>query len=213
MTSNSESRKEAARPTPLLTTRRTTRIATWNVQTMYQAGKTLQVAREMKTYKIQVLGISEARWTTSGRVRLSSGEEVLYSGHQEEGAPHTLGVALMLAPEAQRALIGYEAISPRIITAKFATKKKNINLNIIQCYAPTNDEPDVEKKDNYYWQLQAVLDGIKDRDITLVMGDFNAKVGGENAGYEDIMGKHGLGQMNDNGERFAEMCALNQLVI
>lgn len=180
---------------------------------MYQAGKTLQVAREMKKYKIQVLGISEARWTTSGRVRLSSGEEVLYSGHQEEGAPHTLGVALMLAPEAQRALIGYEAISPRIITAKFATKKKNINLNIIQCYAPTNDEPDVEKKDNYYRQLQAVLDGIKDRDITLVMGDFNAKVGGDNAGYEDIMGKHGLGQMNDNGERFAEMCALNQLVI
>ena len=27
------------------------------------------------------------------------------------------------------------------------------------------------------------------------------------------MGTHGLGQMNENGERFAELCALNQLVI
>ena len=27
------------------------------------------------------------------------------------------------------------------------------------------------------------------------------------------MGTHGLGQMNENGERFADLCALNQLVI
>ena len=35
----------------------------------------------------------------------------------------------------------------------------------------------------------------------------------DNTGYEDIMGTHGLGQMNENGERFADLCALNQLVI
>nr|KAG5701806.1 hypothetical protein BaRGS_000796 [Batillaria attramentaria] len=34
-----------------------------------------------------------------------------------------------------------------------------------------------------------------------------------NTGYEDTMGTHGLGQMNENGERFADFCALNQLVI
>ena len=34
------------------------------------------------------------------------------------------------------------------------------------------------------------------------MGDFNAKIGMDNTGYEDIMGTHGLGQMNENGERF-----------
>ena len=35
----------------------------------------------------------------------------------------------------------------------------------------------------------------------------------DNTGYEDIMGAHVLGQMNENGERFADLCALNQLVI
>ena len=45
------------------------------------------------------------------------------------------------------------------------------------------------------------------------MGDFNAKIGMDNPGYEGIMGTHGLGQMNENGERFADLCALNQLVI
>ena len=58
------------------------------------------------------------------------------SGHIEEGAPHTDGVALMLAPEAHAALIGWEPVSSRIITAKFTTKKKDIRLNISSAMLP-----------------------------------------------------------------------------
>ena len=122
---------------------------------MYETGKTIQVAREMKRYKIRVLGLCETRWIQSGQLRLSSGEQLLYSGHIEEGVPHIEGVVLMLAPEAHAALIGWEPVSSRIITAKFTTKKKDIRLNII--HAPTNDAEE-EKKDDFYQQLQAVLD-------------------------------------------------------
>jgi hypothetical protein len=45
------------------------------------------------------------------------------------------------------------------------------------------------------------------------MGYFNAKVGYNNTGYEQTMGRHGIGQMNENGERFAELCANNKCVI
>ncbi|CAH8591975.1 unnamed protein product [Schistosoma margrebowiei] len=45
------------------------------------------------------------------------------------------------------------------------------------------------------------------------MGDLNAKVRIDNIGYEDIMGRHGLGERNQNGERFANLCAFNKLVI
>ncbi|VDO87290.1 unnamed protein product [Schistosoma margrebowiei] len=45
------------------------------------------------------------------------------------------------------------------------------------------------------------------------MGDFNAKVGTDNTGYEDIMGRQGLGERNENGERFANLCAFNKPVI
>nr|KAG5689139.1 hypothetical protein BaRGS_006347 [Batillaria attramentaria] len=166
----------------------------------------------MKNYKIGVLGLSETRWLQTGQLRFSSGEQLLYSGHTEDGAPHTEGVALMLAPEAQRALIGWEPVNSRIITAKFITKKKDIKLNIIQCYAPINDAEE-EKKDDFYQQLQTVIDRGGAKDMTILMGDFNAKIGSDNTGYEDTMGTHGLGQMNENGERFADFCALNQLVI
>ena len=165
----------------------------------------------MKNYKIGVLGLSDTRWLQSGQLRLSSGEQLLYSGHIEDGAPpplfpppsHTEGVTLMLAPEAH---------GPLIDTAKFATKKRGIRLNIIKCNAVTNDAEE-EKKGDFCQQLQAVLDRRGAKDITILTGDSNANIGMDNTGYEDIMGTHGLGQMNENGECFADLCALNQLVI
>ncbi|VDP69543.1 unnamed protein product [Schistosoma mattheei] len=45
------------------------------------------------------------------------------------------------------------------------------------------------------------------------MGDLNAKVGMYKTGYEDIMGQHGLGERKENEERFANLCAFNELVI
>jgi len=73
---------------------------------MYETGKTAQLATEMKNYRLSILGISESRWTGSGQRRLITAELLLFSGHEKENAPHTQGVALMLSRTAQRALIG-----------------------------------------------------------------------------------------------------------
>ena len=53
----------------------------------------------------------------------------------------------------------------------------------------------------------------KQKDLFILMGDFNAKVGEDNKGYETIMGQQGLECMNENGELFADFCLSNDLVI
>ena len=70
-------------PTTLLSTRKNLNIGTWNVRTMYEAGKTAQVAVEMRRFNLALLGLCEG-----------------------DDAPHSEGVALLLGKEAQRALIG-----------------------------------------------------------------------------------------------------------
>lgn len=210
MTLGGESRKEATEPI-LLSTRRT-HIGTWNIRTMYDTDKTKQVAAEMKNNNLILLGISETRWTQTGQRRLMTGELLLYSGHEKTDAPPTQGVGFMLSRQAQRALIGWEEHGSKITTASFRTKQKKVNLNVIQCYTPTNNSYE-ENKDEFYNRLQKIVETLRARDIVILMGDFNAMVGLNNTGYEQVMGIHGLGVMNDNGERFAERCAINNLVI
>ncbi|VDP30557.1 unnamed protein product [Schistosoma margrebowiei] len=80
---------EVTRPTPLLTTRATIYLGTWNVRTMWDTARVFQIAAEMRRYNLEVLAISETHWTQVGQQRLASGELLLYSGHEEENAPHT----------------------------------------------------------------------------------------------------------------------------
>ncbi|VDO78835.1 unnamed protein product [Schistosoma margrebowiei] len=138
-------------------------------------------------------------------------ELLLYSGH-EENASHTQGVALTLSKQAQNAFIGWESHGSRIIKASFKTTKESITINVIQFYAPTNDYNE-DAKGQFYVKMQSLVEKYSTNDLTILMGDLNAKVGMDNIGYEDIMGRHGLGERNENGERFANLCAFNKLVI
>lgn len=70
-----------------------------------------------------------------------------------------------------------------------------------------------EIKQEFYEALQAELQKVPKQDLTILMGNLNAKVGSENAGYERVMGRHGCGSMNDNGEYFTEFCGNNNFVI
>ncbi|VDO76819.1 unnamed protein product [Schistosoma margrebowiei] len=129
---------------------------------------------------------------------------LLYSAHEDKNDPHTQGVALMLSKVARNALVGWESHGSRIIKASFKAKKEGITMNIIRCYVPTNDSND-DIKDQFYERLQLIIEKCPRNDFTILMGDLNAKVGIDNTGYDDIMGRHGLGGRNENGERFANL--------
>ena len=98
----SQPQLKATRPTPIISTRTITNIGAWNVRTMFEAGKASQVAAEMRRFNVHIMGISKTRWTGSGQKRLATGELLLYSGHEDEDAHHTQGVALMLSKLAQK---------------------------------------------------------------------------------------------------------------
>ena len=53
---------------------------------------------------------------------------------------------------------------------------KPYNISLIQCYAPTVAASDEEKEDFYNMLLESI-DISQNRDITIVMGDFNANIG------------------------------------
>ena len=198
-------------PRKLLSPKSSVKIGQWNVRTMYEVGKCAQVIAEMRRYNISILGISEMRWNTCGRMITATGEMLLYSGKENANDIHEMGVGFILTREASASLMEWEPVSARIVTARFHSRWRNVS--IIQCYAPTNTA-ELEAKEEFYEQLQAVMDKVPKRDIIILMGDMNAKVGRDNRGKERIMGQHGAdATMNENGELLTDFCEANEMVI
>jgi hypothetical protein len=65
-----------------------------------------------------------------------------------------------------------------------------------------------DKKEELYQQLSEVTTTVKKRVVIIVMGNMNAKIGPNNEGLEHVMGKHEIGNMNENGELLSELCAM-----
>ena len=209
MTDDSQSRKDAnISKVDMLRPKTTRRVGCWNVRTLYQTGKLAQVIKEMQSYKIELLGVSETRWTGSGSRKLLSGHHILYSGRADDH--HSRGVGIITTREVHKSLLEWKPISERIIKARY--NSKFAKLSVIVCYAPTEDAED-EEKDTFYDELQAAVDETPTHDVLLIMGDLNAKVGIDNQGKENTMGTQGLGVANDNGDRLTSFCQENKLVI
>ena len=83
---------------------------------------------------------------------------------------------------------------------------------MLVCCAPTEDA-NAEVKDAFYDQLQTAVESVHAHDVLFILGDLNAKVRSNNTGREHFMGKHGIGTINDNGERLADVCEENNLLI
>ena len=70
-----------------------------------------------------------------------------------------------------------------------------------------------DRRLNSCTQSQTLCDKLKEKDMTILMGDLNAKIGSDNSGYEEVMGRQGLGRMNENGEMLADFGAFNNMII
>ena len=102
MKDSGQSHKDATGQKPASSLNKSLRIASWNVRTMYEAGKSAQVSKEMHRYRLHILGISETHWTQSRQKCLSSGELILYAGREDK--KHAEGVAIISGKGAEKSL-------------------------------------------------------------------------------------------------------------
>ena len=83
-------------------------------------------------------------------------------------------------------------------------------MTIILVYAPTTSRPE-EEVDDFYELLQSEISHTSNQDFLIVMGDWNSKVG-DRSDYP-VVGKYGLGNKNDAGDRMIDFCKINELFI
>ena len=81
---------------------------------------------------------------------------------------------------------------------------------VIQANAPTSNTEEAEVE-QFYEDLQDLLELIPQKDVTFIIEDWNAKVGSQET--PAITGKFGLGVRNETVERLIEFSQENALVV
>ena len=87
---------------------------------------------------------------------------------------------------------------------------KPFNITVTQAYAPTSNAEEAEVE-QFYQDLQDLLELIPKKDVLFIIGDLNAKVGSQE--IPGVTGKFDLGVQNEAGQRLIEFCQENALVI
>ena len=87
-----------------------------------------------------------------------------------------------------------------------------VNITIIQVYAPTSDYED-EEVDILYEELEEMMVKVHGKDLLIVQGEWNAKVGNTNDVVKYAVGKFSLGKTNPRGLRLQEFASIHSFTI
>ena len=123
----------------------------------------------MTRVNIDILGISELKWTGMGE--FNSDDHYIYYCGQESLRRN--GVAIIVNKRVQNVVLGCSLKNDRIISVCF--QGKPFNMTVIQVYALTSnaEESEVEQ---FYEDLQDLLELTPKKDILFIRGDWNVKV-------------------------------------
>jgi len=161
---------------------------------MLQLGKTHVLGRELE--RVEICGSAEVRWEGQGHFTTLEGHTIVYSGGKTSGQQ---GVGVWIHKRRAGALIGYEPINSRILLVRIKAKPRCLSL--IQVYAPTSVSEE-EVIEQFYQELADTVKKVPTKDIVMVMGDFNAKVG--KLSSTTVTRPGGLGEINSAGESMLE---------
>ena len=75
---------------------------------------------------------------------------------------------------------------------------KPFSITVTQVYAPTNNAKEAEVE-QFYEDLQDLLELTPPKDVLFIIGDWNAKVGSQET--PGVTGKFDLGMRNEAGQR------------
>ena len=135
-------------------------------------GKLEMVKQEMARVNVNILGISKLKWTGMGE--FNSDDHYIYYGGQ--ASLRRNGVAIMVNKRVRNAILGCNLKNDRMISVLF--QGKTFNITVIQVYAPNSNAEEAEVE-RFYEDLQDLLELTPPKDVLFIIGDWNAKVGGQ----------------------------------
>ena len=144
----------------------------------------LQLIKQMARVNVNILGISELKWTGMGEFNADN-HYIYYCGQESLRRNQ---IAIIVNKRVRNAVLGCSLKNDRIISVHF--QGKPFTITVIQVYALTSNAKEAEVE-LFSEDLQDLLELTSKKDVLFIIGDWNAKVGSQET--PGVTGKFGLG--------------------
>ena len=128
-------------------------------------GKLEVVKQDMASVNINILGISELKWTGMGE--FNSDDHYIYYCGQEYLRRN--GIAITVNKRIRNAVLGFSLKNDRVIPVHFHGKP--FNIMVIQVYALTSNTKEVTEVERFYEDLQDLLELTPKKDVFFIIGE------------------------------------------
>ena len=163
---------------------------TLNIGTMTGRGR--ELADMMERKNVDILCLQETKWKGSKARNIGGGCKIFYNG--ADGRKN--GIGIVLREELAESVLEVKRVSDRLMAMKLEVNGSI--LNIVSAYAPQVNYS-VEEKNNFWEDLDGLIESISKEERIVLGADLNGHVGEGNIGVEEIMGRYGAGTRNKEG--------------
>jgi len=179
-----------------------------DLQQIDDARKTAVIDRELARLNVDIACLQETRLADSGSIR-EANYTFFWQGLSRDD-PRRHGVGFAVKNSLSAAIEPPTGGTERILTLRLSTSTGFVNL--LSIYAPTLCSTP-EAKDQFYEALDEAISRISSTEGLFLLGDFNARVGADCDTWPSCLGHHGIGRMNENGQRLLELCCHHGLCV
>ena len=134
-------------------------------------GKLKVVKQVMARVNVDILWISELKWTGMGEFK--SDDHYIYYHGQE--SLRRKGVAIIVNKRIWNAVLGCNLKNNKMISVSFQSKP--FNITVIPVYAPNRNAEEAEVEQGLLWRHTDLLEQTPPKVVLFIIGDWNAKVG------------------------------------